>query len=206
MAVSCQGRCQPSSIKALLESRKERQEECLSVADTITFTCSDLSESEPRTISFEGFIHGYGKIGGCSLNQWLPMNHIPELKAIEFEAVYPGHGQLDRRYRKYPTIKKFLDETSLEPCVDGKLLRFDFLGSSAEPERPHLEKSNTWLLRASCCFTGDRNFSHVLADRLDREKNIPPGGVIDRIRVLTGFGSGRLASIWAVRARATGLD
>ena len=162
--------CPNSTFKALLDSRKARQEECLGVADTITFTCSDLSGTEPRTFSVEGFIHGCREIGGCSLNQWLPMNHIPELKAIDFEPVYPGHGQLDPRYRKHPTIQKFLAETSLEPSVDGKGLRFDFHGSSAEPKRPHLEESNTWLLRARFLFTGDRNFSHVLADRLDREK------------------------------------
>ena len=69
------------------------------------------------------------------------MNQIPELKAIDFEPVNPGHGQLDPRYKKHPLIKTFLHETSLEPSVDGKLLRFDFHGSSAEPERPHLEES-----------------------------------------------------------------
>ena len=127
-----------SIFKALLDGRKERQKECLVVADTITFACSDLSLTEPRTISVEGFVHGSDKIGECSLNQWLPLNH--ELRAIEFEAVHPGRGQLDRRYRKHTTIQKFLDETSLEPsaAADGKRVRFDFHGSSAEPERPHL--------------------------------------------------------------------
>ena len=73
-----------SSFKAPLDSRKERQKECLVVADTITFACSDLSLIEPRAIVVEGFVHGSDKIGKCSLNQWLPLNHIPELKAIEF--------------------------------------------------------------------------------------------------------------------------
>ena len=73
-----------STFKALLDCRKERQKECLVVADTITFACSDLSLTEPRTFSVEGFVHGSDKIGKCSLNQWLPSNHIPELKAIEF--------------------------------------------------------------------------------------------------------------------------
>ena len=138
-----------SIVKALLDSRKERQEECLRVADTITFTCSELSGTQPRTISVEGFVHGNGKIGECSLKQWLPMTHIPELlKAIDFEPVYPGNGQLDPRYRKHPKIKKFLEETSLGPSVDGKRLRFDFYGSSAEPERAHHEKAVTWFLHA----------------------------------------------------------
>jgi hypothetical protein len=148
--------CPNSTFKALLESRKARQEECLGVADTITFTCSDLSGIEARTFSVEGFVHGNREIGFCSLNQWLPINHISELKAIDFAPVFPGHGQLDRRYRKHTTIQEFLEKTSLEPSVDGKRLRFDYHGSSAEPKRPHLEESNTWLLYASCCCTGVR--------------------------------------------------
>ena len=98
------------------------------------------------------------------------MNHIPELKAINFEAVYPGNGQLDPRYRKHPKIKKFLEETSLGPSVDGKRLRFDFHGSSAEPERAHHEKAVTWFLYARVRLVDGRNFSHVLADRQDRQE------------------------------------
>ena len=160
--------CPISTFKALLDGRKERQKECLVVADTITFACSDLSLTEPRTISVEGFVHGSDKIGECSLNQWLPLNH--ELRAIEFEAVHPGRGQLDRRYRKHTTIQKFLLKTSLEPSADGKRVRFDFHGSSAEPERPHLEESSAWFLHARFRLTGDRNVSHVLADRDDRRE------------------------------------
>ena len=102
------------------------------------------------------------------MNQWLPLND--ELRAIEFVAVHPGHGQLDRRYRKHTTIQKFLLKTSLEPSADGKRVRFDFHGSSAEPERPRLEKSSAWFLHARFYFTGDRNVSHVLADRDDRRE------------------------------------
>ena len=79
------------------------------------------------------------KIWGCSLNQWLRMSFIPELEAVEFEAVYPGNGQLNPRYRKHPKIQKFLQYTSLEQSDDGKRLRFDYHGSSAEPDRPRLE-------------------------------------------------------------------
>ena len=86
---------QYSTFKALLDSRKGRQEECLAVAETITHTCSELLGTEPGTISVKGFVHGNRQMGECSLKQWMPMNHIPELKAIEFEAVYPGHNQRD---------------------------------------------------------------------------------------------------------------
>jgi hypothetical protein len=90
--------------------------------DTITLTCSDLSATEPRAISVEGFVHGHGKIGLCSLKQWLRMSQIPELKAIYFEPVYPGQGQLYPRYTKHPAIKNFLNNTSLIPSVAGKRL------------------------------------------------------------------------------------
>ena len=110
------------------------------------------------------------KIGECSLKQWLPINHIAELVAIKFEAVYPGNGQLDPRYRKHHAIKKFLDDTSLEQSVHGKQLRFDFLGSSAEPERPNYERAVTWFLQARVRLRGDRNFSDVLADGLPRQE------------------------------------
>ena len=46
---------QYSTIKALLDSRKGRQEECLAVAETITYTCSELSGTEQRIISVHGF-------------------------------------------------------------------------------------------------------------------------------------------------------
>ena len=155
-----------ATFKALLDSRKERQNECLGVADVITFTCSDLSVTEPWTFSVEGFVHGNREIGGCSLKQWMPINHIHELKALEFEAIYPGHGQLDQRYRKHPIIRKFLNETSLEPSADGKRrLRLDFHGTSADSARTHYEESVTWFLRAKFRFTGDRDVSHVLQDR-----------------------------------------
>ena len=41
---------------------------------------------------------------------------------------------------------------------------------SAEPERPHFEESHTWVLHARFRFTGDRNVSHVLADRDNRRE------------------------------------
>ena len=75
---------QYSTFKALLDSRKGRQEECLAVAETITYTCSELLGTEPRTISVKGFVHGNRQMGECSLKQWMPVNHIPDLKAIEF--------------------------------------------------------------------------------------------------------------------------
>ena len=127
----------------------------------------------------EGFVHGHEKIGHCSLKQWLRMSQIPELKAIHFEPVYPGHGQLEPRYTKHPAIKNFLDNTSLILSIEGKRLRFDFYGSSAETERPHLEESATWFLRSTFCFTNGRNFSHVLAARqIRQETSLNAAGLI----------------------------
>ena len=142
-----------STVQALLDSRKECQQNCLHVVDTITLTCSDISVTEPRTISVEGFVHGCGKIGHRSLKQWLRMSQIPWLLAIEFEPVYPGHGRRDRRYRSHPAMKTFLDETSLIPSVEGKRIRYDFYGSSEEIERPstsigHMVLARQFLLYA----------------------------------------------------------
>jgi len=138
------GSSQFSTIKSLLDSRKGRQEECLAVADTetITCTCSELLGTEPRTTSVKSFVRGHTKIGECSLKQWLAMDHMPELKAIEFEAVNPGRNQRDRRYRNHPAIKTFLDATSLEPTVDGRPLRVDYYGSSEANERANRKAVN----------------------------------------------------------------
>ena len=104
------------------------------------------------------------------MKKWLPMNDITDLKSIKFEPVYPGHGQLDPRYRKHPTIKKFLDKTTLEPSVDGKQLRVDYHGSSDHTERPHLEEAVTWFLRVRVRFTEGKNFQHVLDDQKARQE------------------------------------
>jgi hypothetical protein len=129
--------CPNSTFKAILDSQTDTQKKWLAPVETISFSSSELSGTGPWTFSVEGFVHGRGKIGGCSLNQWLSTNHT-DLKAIKFDAVYPGNGQLQPRYTKEPTIKTFLDKTTLEQSVDGKQLRVDYLGSSADPERPHL--------------------------------------------------------------------
>ena len=54
--------------------------------------------------------------------------------------------------------------------MEGKRIRFDFYGSSAGTERPHLHESQTWFLRANFCFTRNRNFSHVLHERKIRQE------------------------------------
>ena len=72
----------------------------------------------------KGFVRGHEKIGECSLKQYLAMDHMPKLKAIELEAVYPGPNLRDRRYRKHPAIKTLVDATSLEPTVDSFLANY----------------------------------------------------------------------------------
>ena len=149
-----------STFKFLLDSQKDFLDKWLGPVETISFSCSCLSGTGPLTFSVEGFVHGRGQMGRCSLNKWLPTNHT-DLKAIRFDAVYPGNGQLNPRYTKEPTIKAFLDKTTLEPSVDGKRLRVDYRGSSAAPERPHLERAVSWFLRVVVRFKGDRNFRDV---------------------------------------------
>ena len=160
--------CPNTTLKALLDSRNDSREQWLPAAETISFSCSDLSGTGPLTFSVEGFVHGREKIGCCSLNKWLPMNHT-DLKEIKFDAVYPGNGQLNPRYTKEPMIKTFLDKTTLEP-VDSKCLRVDYHGSTAEPERPHHERAVSWFLRVTVRVKGGRNFQDVLADRKVRQE------------------------------------
>ena len=47
-----------STFKALLDSRKDSQEKWLGVAETISFSCSDLSGTGPPTFTVEGIVHG----------------------------------------------------------------------------------------------------------------------------------------------------
>ena len=56
----------------------------------------------------EGYVHANREIGGCSLNQWLPISHIHELQAINFEPVYPGHGQSSDDTESMPQFGNFL--------------------------------------------------------------------------------------------------
>ena len=88
------------------------------------------------------------------MKQWLAMDHMPELKAIEFEAVNPGRNQRDRRYRNHPAIKTFLDTTSLEPTVDGRPLRVDYYGSSEANERANLERAGSCTPEFACWAIG----------------------------------------------------
>ena len=96
----------------------------------------------------------------------MPVNHIPELKAIEFEAVNPGRNQRDdRRYINHPAIKTFLDATSLEPIVDGKPLRVEYYGSSEA--NANLERACTWARRRPL----NRGLRLLTAQRLLRRRH-----------------------------------
>ena len=78
-----------------LNSRKNRQEQCLGVASVITCACFHIFRIQiglGMTL-VEGYVHGYANIPLGSLKAWLPMNHRrfpevgPELVEIEFEAI-----------------------------------------------------------------------------------------------------------------------
>ena len=75
-----------STLKALIESRKESREKWLAAAEIISLSCSDLSGNGPCTFTVEGYVHGRQEIGRCSLKKWLLPNvsdHHTELKEIE---------------------------------------------------------------------------------------------------------------------------
>ena len=98
----------------------------------------------------KGFVRGHEKIGECSL----AMDHMPELKAIELEAVYPGRNLRDRRYRNHPAIKMFLDATSLESTVDGKPLRADYYVSREANKCANLERAGSCTPEFACWAIG----------------------------------------------------
>ena len=51
--------CPQSTFIALLDSAKQRQQECIGAAATITLTCSsDVYVTEHRKFSVQGFVHG----------------------------------------------------------------------------------------------------------------------------------------------------
>ncbi len=87
-------------------------------------------------------------------------------------------------------IKAFLDKTSLEQSVDGKQLRVDFYSLSEAKEPANHEKAVTWILHARVRLHCDRNFSNVLADHKDRQKNMPQGSNVDCVCVFRCFGQG----------------
>ena len=92
------------------------------------------------------------------------MNHadLPELLEITFEAIFPGRQQHNPRYRKHPTIPKFLAETTTMPSHTSKRLLADFCGSSEEADCENHVRANTWFCRAKVCLSSGRNFADVL--------------------------------------------
>ena len=50
------------SWKDVLDSRKNRQEECLGVASVITFACSHISRSFLEMTLFDSYVHGNANI------------------------------------------------------------------------------------------------------------------------------------------------
>ena len=83
----------------------------------------------------EGFVHASAPIRLGSLKRVLPKKLITEAGEImktHFQAVKPGPGN---NYMHHPNIKKFLEETSLDPLASDKRKRVDYRASSASNQK-----------------------------------------------------------------------
>jgi hypothetical protein len=118
----------------LLDARKQQIDTSLASASVISWACTNTARSQPQDINveyLEGFVHSSTLIRLGSLRRVLPVKYIAdagEIVKVTFEEVNPGPG---KNYMCHPTIKTFLDETSLDPFVSDKRTRVDYRGSSA---------------------------------------------------------------------------
>ena len=75
----------------VLQSRENRQKECIGVSSVVTFACSDFAGTDSGSILVEGDVHGEKPIRLHSLKRWLRMNHadLTELLEITLEGYCP---------------------------------------------------------------------------------------------------------------------
>ena len=134
----------------LLDERKQQLETSLASASVISWACvhpSPLAFQDLDGMYLEGFVHASTLIRLGSLQRVLPKKLKTaafEIMFTHFEEVKPGPG---KNYMCHPTIKSFLEETSLDPLASDKRLRVDYRGSSAS----HLEiiQAKTWFGRGT---------------------------------------------------------
>jgi hypothetical protein len=136
----------------LLNARKQQLETSLASASIISWAlaCANTSQLDPQDsnrVYLEGFVHASTHIQLGSLKRVLPKELIPEageIMEIHFEAVKPGPGN---NYMHHPNIKKFLEETSLDPLASDKRKRVDYRGSSAS--NSEIIHAKTWFGRGA---------------------------------------------------------
>ena len=133
----------------VLNTRKQQLEHSLSTVSVISWAaCPDSNSSENSgTQQYEGFVHdgSSNKIRMGTLKRVLPEKVVSEAVEIiqaTFEEIHPGRGN---HYAEHPIIKKYLEETTLDPlaCSVKKRLRKDFRGSSTIIFQ--INASKTWF-------------------------------------------------------------
>ena len=113
----------------------------------------------------EGFVHASTLIRLGSLQRVLPAKLKTaafEIMFTHFEEVKPGPG---KNYMCHPTIKAFLEETSLDPLASDKRMRVDYRGSSAS--NLEIVQGKTWFGRKTMSCS-----DHSQIDAIFRSENV----------------------------------
>ena len=134
----------------LLDARKQQLETSLAAASVISWACVNtmlLENQDSNCVYLEGFVHASTNIRLGSLQRVLPEKQetdAGEIVEVAFQDVKPGLG---KDYMCHPTVKAFLEKTSLDPLASDKRKRVDYRGSSASNFQ--LIRANTWFGRGT---------------------------------------------------------
>ena len=108
------------TFSKLLDSRKQQLETTLASASVISCACAYTTPLESHNSNYlilEGFVHASTKIRLGSLKRVLQEKletDAGEIVEVAFQEVKPGPG---KDYMCHPTIKTFLEKTSLDPLA-----------------------------------------------------------------------------------------
>ena len=117
----------------VLDAREKRLKKSLGAALVISWARANaarLVSQDLDGVHLEGFVHALTNIRLGMLKRVLPDNcstYAGEIIQVFFEEVKPGPG---KDYTEHPTIKTFLDETSLDPLSSDKRFRVDYREST----------------------------------------------------------------------------
>ena len=130
----------------LLDARKQQLDTSLASASVISWACTNTAPFEFQDcdgVHLEGFVHASTIIRLGSLKHVFPEKQSTDAGEI-VEAAFPDVKPCPcKDYMCHPTIKTFLEETSLDPLASDKRKRVDYRGSST---------SNSVIIRALTWF------------------------------------------------------
>ena len=134
----------------LLDTREQLLQTSLPSGSVISWACvPPLVSQNLNDMCLEGFVHASTLIRLGSLERVLPeklVTHAGEIMDAAFEEVKPGPGN---NYMSHPTIKAFLEETSLDPLATDKRMRVDYRGSSSSASNLEIILGKTWFGRGT---------------------------------------------------------